>query len=357
MKFNFHKNVSKIFDFLMFPRLYFSLKDEGSGIDEQLIKVMEDEYIHLHEHIRLSLTPYQDTIKKFYHQDVFSSYDFINILMHAYPIYTYQDSESYFNHLLNENPAMFKRNMIKALLTVEDPDKDDLPTLDETNATQYINALKIDAAHKWELLMLIQNPFNQLQIFNALLNDIKPFFDEQYQVYETLIENVGNDLAKRISGNTNETFKQLTYHAISYDFDEHHTDGALYVSFTAPYTLRFLDTDLYRIIWGIDMEYAFKTIHEMNDNQLTQRVKVFKALGDRTRYETLKLIAGGCQSIKDIASQLDVSSATISYHINEFLTSGILFMNREKKQKSGYQIDYDRLEEVLLNLKKDLKFE
>ena len=89
---------------------------------------------------------------------------------------------------------------------------------------------------------------------------------------------------------------------------------------------------------------------------MIQRVKVFKALGDKTRYDTIRLIASGVSSIKDIANKLDVSSATISYHINEFLTSSIISLNRKKDKKSIYDVDYQKLEDVLTELRNDLKF-
>ena len=61
-------------------------------------------------------------------------------------------------------------------------------------------------------------------------------------------------------------------------------------------------------------------------------------------------------SIKTIADELGVSSATISYHMNEFLTTGILYMSKESKQKFDYRVDYDKLEEVFKDLKEDLNF-
>jgi len=356
MKVNFNKAVSKIFDHLMFPRLYYSLKDDISSIDESLSHVIKDEYFKLYESMRLHLSPYKEAITKLYHKDIHSNYDFINILLKAYPIYAYQNVETYFEDLLNVNPKVFKQNMIKALLTIDDTDEENASGFDETNATEFINELKIDAADKWKLFMLIQNPDNQLHEFIALMNQIKPLFDSQYVLYEKIIENTGHDLATKLSVNTNEAFEKATYHTIAYDFDGNHFEGGVYVSFTMPYTLRFIDTKICQIIWGVDMAYAFKKMHEINENQLTQRVKIFKALGDRTRYETLKLIASGYHSIKDIAKELNVSSATISYHINEFLTSGILIMNRKKKQKFSYKIDYERLNDVLENFKKDLNF-
>ncbi len=104
------------------------------------------------------------------------------------------------------------------------------------------------------------------------------------------------------------------------------------------------------------MEDSFKKLYEIREDKLSERVKIFKALGDKTRYETLKLLANGVTSIKEIAKSLNVSSATISYHINEFLTSGIITLKFENNKKAGYKIDYSKLTEVMNELKVDLNF-
>lgn len=103
------------------------------------------------------------------------------------------------------------------------------------------------------------------------------------------------------------------------------------------------------------MEEAFRKMKEINENKIVERVQIFKNLGDKTRYEVLKLIAEGETSVKNIANQLGVSSATISYHINNFLTSKIIKFDKGKN-KLNYVIDYELLEEVIKGLKDDLRF-
>ncbi|HKL47947.1 MAG TPA: helix-turn-helix transcriptional regulator, partial [Candidatus Izemoplasmatales bacterium] len=147
--------------------------------------------------------------------------------------------------------------------------------------------------------------------------------------------------------------KKLTHNLLNYEFSGSEVCH-FYVSGIFHYSLRL--TDDCTIVWGLESEYSFSKVAEINENQLTQRVKIFKALGDKTRYETIKLIASGVSSVKKIAEKLGVSSATISYHINEFLTSGIVFINRSKQKKTGYMIDYDKLNDVIKNLKEDLNF-
>ena len=69
----------------------------------------------------------------------------------------------------------------------------------------------------------------------------------------------------------------------------------------------------------------------------------------------LKLIVSGETSTKKIAKALDVSSATISYHINNILAAKIIKMDKSNN-KFGYVIDYELLEETIEEFKKDLNF-
>ncbi len=355
MKFRFNKEVSKILDNLVFPRMYFNLEEEMQNEDETLRKAIKEDYNDFSEKMHSKLEPYKDEINQFYQKDIYSHYDFANILIHAYPIYEYSDIDTYFNDLMKEETSILKDKIIKALITMEDSDDLTTKVFDESNATQFINQLKIDSSNKWNLFMMIQNPHQHLEKYILLFKKIESFFESSYQNYENKCDEVGNDLAKRLSKNTNETFKKITYDAISYEFNGGEFCD-FYVSFVMPYTLRFIESDICRMVWGLEMEYSFKKIHELNEDKLAQRVKIFKALGDKTRYETLRLIAKGVSSIKNIADELDVSSATISYHINEFLTSGILFMSRDKNQKFGYIVDYKKLSEVFSDFKEDLNF-
>ena len=353
MKFKFNSEVSKMFDYLLFPRLYYSLETTKEYIDDQLIKVMKEEYIDFFKQMHSTLKPYKEAIEKFYHKDIYSNYDFLSILLSAYPIFSYQDIKDYFSDLLTIKPNEFKQNIMQAILTIGENTKDNKVVVNETIMTEYINNLKLSSENKWHLFMITKDPVHQLKQFIELLNQIEPIFLLNYQKYSSSVQSIGKDLVYRLSNDKTKTLQEITQNAITFDFNQKDV-CEFYVSFTMPYTVRLINSNIYRIIWGMDMEDAFIKMKELNEDKLIQRVKIFKALGDKTRYETLKLIANGVHSIKKIADQLDVSSATISYHINEFLTSGILFMNRKKEPRYHYQIDYQKLNEVLESLKEDL---
>ena len=352
MKFKFNPQVSRIYDYLLFPRIYYFYEEKDE--EELLEEVINDNYKNFVDQMSVSLAPFASEIDQYYQKGAYAQYEFCNILLHAFKIYDYQNEQEYLSYLVNMDDQAFRNEIIKSLLSMEaDIDENQL---NESNAIKYINTLKIDPANKWNLLMMVQNPKDHLQNFISLLRKIQPYFDQYYQKALLMMMDTGQRLSKALSGEkTNEAFKEITKESIDYDFSGF-DECFIYISAVFPYSLRFISSEACRFVWGMHMEKAFEKIQEIHENKMIQRVKIFKSLGDQTRYETLKLLAQGITSIKDIASQLDVSSATISYHVNEFLTSGVVIISREKNKKAGYIIDYKRIEEVIDNLRKDLNF-
>jgi DNA-binding transcriptional ArsR family regulator len=356
MKFNYNEDVSRILDYLIFPRIYYFVSEYKNSHDDTFVKVIDEQYLEFAEKMRSKLEPSSDDIKTFYQDDIYSNNDFYNILINAFPVHEYENEHQYLDELVKIDELTFKEKIIHSLLNLENESAVDSElALDENSALQYINELKIDASNKWNLLMIIQKPKEQLKKFIELLNQYESLFYDYHKQSIDQMNLVGKRLESMLSKNTKKSFDELTYHSIDYDFNSGEC-GYIYVSSIFPYTMRISEEDPLRIVWGVQMEKSFKRVHEIIDDQLTQRVKVFKALGDKTRYETLKLLSQGVSSIKQIAQTLDVSSATISYHINEFLTSGIVHIRRGKETKSTYQVDYERLNLILKAFKEDLKF-
>lgn len=352
MKFNFNPDVSRIYDYLLFPRIYYFYDEEDEK--DLLDEVIDDNYKKFADEMRINLAPFAREIDQFYQKGAYAQYEFCNILLHAFEIFDYQSEHKYLNDLMLMDDTLFRNELIKSLLSIETDIKEN--ELNESNAIKYINSLKIDPANKWNLLMMVQNPKEHLQNFINLLHKVQTYFDQYYQQSYPKMINTGKKLSELLSGDhTNEAFKEITKQSIDYDFSGF-DECYIYISSVFPYSLRFISSDDCRFVWGMHMEKAFEKIQEVHENKMIQRVKIFKSLGDQTRYETLRLLAQGVTSIKDIASQLDVSSATISYHVNEFLTSGVVIISREKNKKAGYIIDYKRIEEVIDNLRKDLNF-
>lgn len=360
MNFKFDEKSSRIYDFILFPRAYFikdNMEKEDNGMDLELLR---EDYLIFSKEVKHDLEPYKNQILKFYSKELYSDFEFVDFLTKSYPVEGYEDEQDYLSYLAELPEEEFNKKIIHTIVTYDNEDDEnskdkDNKTYNIADTIKLINDLNIDSNYKWNLLMMIQNPKNYFNEYRHFLNQLTNLFNQSYNKHKEKIKKVGNELVKKLKDNPNKSFKELTYNSIDYDFIEEEP-CIIFVSAIFPYTLRLISAkNQCKFIWGMYMEESFRLMNKFYEDRLAQRVKIFKALGDKTRYETIKLIASGLSSVKEIAKKLDVSSATISYHINEFLTCGIISLNK-KNRKSGYKIDYERLNEVILALKEDLAF-
>ena len=75
--------------------------------------------------------------------------------------------------------------------------------------------------------------------------------------------------------------------------------------------------------------------------------ETFKALSDPVRRDILEMLKKGRMSAGDIASNFDMTGATISYHLNILKKAELI---RENKQKNFifYELNTSVVEEVML---------
>jgi DNA-binding transcriptional ArsR family regulator len=357
MKFNFQASSSRIYDFLIFPRLLFSDEEKdvlNKTIDKDVIK---DEYVKFLDDIKQKLLPYKEEISKYYYESLYATHDFANILFTTYPLDGSQDEIDYLETLEQIPEAKFKTDIINTIILIDEEVETSKNSSDilESEIISFINNLNINSKYKWNLLLLVQNPKKYLSEFTEFIKGFSILFNSLYNPMVEKINEVGVKLAKLLQENPRENIQKLTFNGINYNVIENESCD-FYVSYFSPYSLRISNKETKTImIWGYYLEDAFYKLNRINQDKLSQRVKVFKALGDKTRYETLKLISEGISSLKDIANTLNVSSATISYHINEFFTSGIVSLDKQSK-KTGYIIDYHRLNEIIEDFKNELNF-
>lgn len=87
---------------------------------------------------------------------------------------------------------------------------------------------------------------------------------------------------------------------------------------------------------------------DFNDEVLSIALKI---LSDPVRYEILKLIHQGVYKHKNIAEQLAITSANVSFHIGKLLDANLLTITENTKQK--YKISNRTLNNLLSRIRKD----
>ncbi len=365
MKFTFLKKESLLYDLFMFPKLALITEEDIKKANEPLhdndsAKVLDDpDHIAFVKKAKADLEAFHDPLLGFYADEMASSYDFPYLLFNAYSLRNFHTHEDYLDHIMNEPEDTIKRKLLHSLLTVEesggtpitDKEVDTLLNSKEKLLNQIRNITTTEN-YKWTLLILIENPLKYLELFRGLLDDIKPFFDTYKNQHMGEIEQFEDTIIKELNRGQEDAFNALTHQMIPAETLEE--ENLVFTSFVHPYSFSIQTFGGERFMFfGLRMKKGFEEVAKFQQNVRQNRAKVFKTLSDNTRYEVLRHIARGITSTKDIASSLGVSSATITYHINAFITANIVRIPKSKKQR--YEVDFERLETFWNEFMDDLK--
>jgi len=357
LKFKFYPTESIINDFLAFPKLY--IGHEADLGDSEYNQFMDDEYLSFLKKAKEILMPYEKEIALFYPQKNIDFYSFSTYLPKANSFFGYDSIESYLDFLLTLDTYQIKKSIVKTLLKIQEQKEIDVSKLDsvlehEQNIMSLIKEIPIDSAAKWDLYLMIEEPIKYRDQFIDLLYRLLPLFYKIYEPYKEKLISYGMYLEDYFNKHGKEGVAEISYSMFDPTIIEGDPKNFL-VSFIESYTLAIAPvSEIRHFVWGLKLEKLFQGIKEQNENKLNERVLIFKNLGDKTRYEVLKLIASGEYSIKKIATILGVSSATIAYHFNALLTSKIIKLDKNNSRVC-YTIDHDKLKEAMDGLLKDLE--
>lgn len=364
MNFRFYPNESKIYDFLGFPKLLYYMEFyEESKKDHNYKDINMDEYLDFVKKVEERLKPFVKEIEEFYTKPLPSDHSFIDLSIKSDAILGYSDENEFLDYLLTLRQEDINKNIIYSLMINEENQIDSNEImkraeeicLNKNDILSFIKGLSIEPGLKWNLFLTVEDPALYMQKYVDLMLKILPIFKEFYKPLSSRVKDYGQYLEDYLNKNGAKSLKDLTYSL----FNSSMIKGEivhLLVTITFSYSISFMPKEEESMIaFGLKIEEALKQIEEINENKTYERVQVFKNLGDKTRYEVLKLIASGETSIKEIANVLGVSSATISYHINNLLTSKIIKIDRTDN-KFIYVVDYSLLEKTVDDFKEDLKF-
>ena len=117
MRFRFSLTGSRIYDFIHFPRLlYYTQEYESSKEWQNYEELVMDDYLDLVKKVEDRLKPFSKEIEIFYMKDLFSGYDFIDLISRATGLLGYEREEEYLDVLLTLDEQEIRRNIILSIL-------------------------------------------------------------------------------------------------------------------------------------------------------------------------------------------------------------------------------------------------
>lgn len=360
VKFKVKQEQSKIFDFLEFPKLTFLTKEsiEKDKEGSNYVDIVSQEDIELMLNIGNKLYPYKKEIEEFYGEDI----SFIGCIRNLHSFFDYSSIDEYMNSLLELDEYTIKYKLLYGIMIKElDGDYNESyigkakeKAEDQNEILEYIKRLPLDSSLKWNFFCIFGEPKKYVQKYFDLMNSILPIFNEVYGSLEEKIEAAAIDLVKDLDSNGIEYVSNDILNTDALPIDLTNNELNIVVSFVESYSigLRVGGKDIY-LSFGFKVKETMEKIRKLNEDKINERVVSFKNLGDRTRYEVLKLVSKGTYSTKIIAEHLGVSSATVSYHLSNLTTSKLLKVNKDNSNY-GYEVNYEYIEEMILEFRKDI---
>ena len=316
----------------------------SSPLEEQLEVIVEEM-----RQMSIPLEPYKDKILYYYKDDVLRKF-FINVKNTLH----YRSFEEYSDDLLSMDEEQIKQQL---MTTIVKQDEEEVSVEDKVtellgNQFAFLDFLKnlpIDDTVRWNYFTIMSQPKKFVEDFISLHQTLKPIFEKvyaeylpilekSYQEFETTIQEHPTILAEAFSGT--KVIKEIEWAS-----DEISVIPTLLLS-----DFYFQDSEIL-ILGAKSLEVIQHVIQTRLDKQ-QERINVFKNLGDKTRYQIFCEIAKGTKSVKGIAEQLGITSATVSYHINELVLSNLVVHGWNKKD-CKQAIHTELITEVMNGLMED----
>ena len=333
---------------LLYPILMLKKEREeerpSSSLEEQLEVIVEEM-----RQMSVPLESYKDNILYFYKDDALRMF-FVNVKN----VLRYHSFDEYAKVLHSMDEGQIKQQLMTTIVKQDEEEASVEDKVVELLGNQFafldfLKNLPIDDTVRWNYFTIMSQPKKFVEDFISLHQTLKPIFEKvyaeylpilekSYQEFETTIQEHPTILAEAFSGTK-------VIEEIDWASDEISVIPTLLLS-----DFYFQDSEIL-ILGAKSLEVIQRVIQTRLDKQ-QERINVFKNLGDKTRYQIFCEIAKGAKSVKGIAEQLGITSATVSYHINELVLSNLVVHGWNKKDCTQ-AIHTELITEVMNGLMED----
>lgn len=267
--------------------------------------------------------------------------------------------DKYLNYIENLKEEEIKKSLITHVEFFEDVwiDEDNFEGLEELIKNEdklfnYLSEKNLSKEDKWNVLYYLKNVEEYKSEFIALIKDYISTFESIFQKCEKEI----NEFSKRFQDEINKKGIHINDPIPLSKVTDTKLFETIYIfpSYFDNYSLNQLsirkDKEAYLSI-GKDIEYFF--IKDYRADALEKSIAVFKNLSVPNRYKIIKLLSQGEKYGQELADNLGITSATISYHANNLYLAKVIDMD-SKENKVYYSLNKDTLRETIRFIQKDL---
>ncbi len=362
MKYQFREKESYINDLLSFPGMIHYKEEELIKKDENYIDLIPEASKMTAREMQEMALPFKEKLIPFYYS-ASENHDFNQILGMMNPIIGYEDVSDYFRNILRKSEEEILYDVLFALDYFDHDTGEEDKEASKEKAKElvdhperimgWMDALSIGSDAKWQLLSFTQAPKKTVEKYQEAILEIHPVFQKYYEKFRDEVNSYARDFIRRLSETEGDSLSEVSNGIVSESLLQ--TDEMdIVISVVNEFAVMLnAGNEKPYISWGLKIENIFSAISKMEDNKVQERVLLFKNFGDKTRYEVIMNIAKGINSTKIIAKNLGVSSATVSYHLNNLVTAKVIYL-KQSEGRYTYQVNREFIAKCIDDLKEDL---
>lgn len=361
MNYQYREKESYLCDLLSFPGMIHYKEEVLLNKDENYMDLIPESSKIIAREMHEMAIQFKEQLIPYYYAAP-EDHDFNQLLGMRNPIMGYEDIGNYFADILKKTDEELLYDVLYALdrydqdSGAEDKEASKIKARELVSHGErimpWLNALSIGSDAKWHLLSFTQAPKKTVEKYIKVIKEIHPIFLKYYEGFKDEINAYAEDFIRRLSEIEGDSLSVVSNGIVS----ESHLqmeEMDMVISMVNEFAVMLnASNEKPYISWGLRIEGIFSAISKMEENKVQERVLLFKNFGDKTRYEVIMNIAKGITSTKIIAKNLGVSSATVSYHLNNLLTSKVIFL-KQSEGKYTYQVNNEFIAKCIDDLKED----
>ncbi|PKM69525.1 MAG: hypothetical protein CVU94_03480 [Firmicutes bacterium HGW-Firmicutes-19] len=208
---------------------------------------------------------------------------------------------------------------------------------------------------KYRFMILLENPNGVLKHLFSMFEEVK----DEWMKYQKSFDSLAKQNLRKYESMSEAEFVEFVEKAISINSIPKSQSIVIAPSVFNYNALFFVDSPWYMkdapmmiLNTGIKLFEIFRIIHSVSD-QKQRLATALKVLSDPSKLEILMLCKQTPQYGVNLAKEIKLTTATISYHINNLVSLGYLSMNMEgnriyyKTQKERIQADLKAISELM----------
>ncbi|MBE6538409.1 MAG: helix-turn-helix transcriptional regulator [Ruminococcaceae bacterium] len=195
----------------------------------------------------------------------------------------------------------------------------------------FIETMPIPADEKFELCRLYNNFETYKNLLADIIEDAGRLFKQKYDVVKHYIGWFLSAISEPLNSSGEKFIEQNYDITLSPSVDVLYLQPSIVMCNTTKYLMSFTDEKVYDFFY---VGVLFEPLKEITDSSTLEDklCRNLRTIGDLRKFEILRLLAEGEKYGQQLASLLDLSTATISHHMSLLMECGFVEIKRESNR-------------------------